>query len=96
MLSRANSVQFEPISSRFGSFLSSLGYLVLFCNVSGHYGLVQSVSGYFEPFQLGLSSHFRLNWTVSGPFWIILDCFGLFQAGFGLFRAILAFLLIGS
>ena len=86
--------QFQAVLDR---FWSSLGYLVLFWNVSGHFGLVQSVSGYLRPFELGLSNYFRLNWTVSGPFWTVLDCFGLFQASLGLFRAISAhFLLIGS
>jgi hypothetical protein len=86
--------QFQAVLDR---FWSSLGYLVLFWNVSCHSGLVQSVSGYLRPFELGLSSYFRLNRTVSGPFWTVLDCFGLFQASLGLFWAILVhFLLIGS
>jgi hypothetical protein len=70
---------------------------VLFWNVSGHFRLFQSVSGYLGPFELGLLSHFGLNQSVSGPFWTVLDCFGLFQANLGLFWAISAyFLLIGS
>jgi hypothetical protein len=69
--------QFQAVLDR---FWSSLGYIVLFSNVSGHFGLVQSISGYSGPFELGLLSHFRLNWTVSGPFGTVLDCFGLFWA----------------
>jgi hypothetical protein len=46
--SRAISVYIEPVSSVSDRFWSSLGCLVLFWNVSGHFGLVQSGSGYLE------------------------------------------------
>jgi hypothetical protein len=52
---------------------------MLFWNVSGHFGLVQSVSGYFGPFWT-ISDCFGLFQASLGLFWEILAHFLLISS----------------